>query len=58
MGYVPDNYLVLGGRTGAGRVVGDERMEVASQCFRVQTTRVSTPWLPDTPLHAHLTAVW
>jgi hypothetical protein len=26
--------------------------------FRVQTTRVSTQWLPDTPSNRHLTVVW
>jgi transposase-like protein len=31
---------------------------VDGQRVRVQTPRVSTPWLPDTPRHRHRTVVW
>jgi hypothetical protein len=34
------------------------RVEVAGQRFRVQTPRVSTQWLPDTPSNRHPTVVW
>ena len=34
------------------------RVEVDGQRFRVQTPRVSTQWLPDTPSNRHLTVVW
>jgi transposase-like protein len=33
-------------------------VEVDGQRFRVQTPRVSTQWLPDTPSNRHLTVVW
>jgi len=33
------------------------RVEVEGPRFRVRTSRVSTPWLPDTPSHRHMTVV-
>jgi transposase-like protein len=33
-------------------------VEEDGQRFRVQTPRVSTQWLPDTPSNRHLTVVW
>ena len=32
--------------------------EVEGQRLRVHTSRLATPWLPDTPSHRHLTLVW
>jgi hypothetical protein len=37
---------------------GGPSVEVDGQHFRVRTARCSTPWLPDTPSHRHLTLVW
>jgi hypothetical protein len=34
------------------------RVEVDGSRFRVRTAPLSTPWLPDTPSHRHLTLVW
>ena len=34
------------------------RVEVDGPRVRVRTAQVSTPWLPDTPSHRHLTSVW
>lgn len=34
------------------------RVEVDGRRVRVQTPQVSTPWLPDTPSHRHLSVVW
>jgi transposase-like protein len=41
-----------------GHSTGQLRVEVDGQRFRVQTPRVSTQWLPDTPSNRHLTVVW
>ena len=41
-----------------GHSPGRLRVEVDGQRFRVQTPRVSTQWLPDTPRNRHLTVVW
>jgi hypothetical protein len=41
-----------------GREPGGLRVEVDGQRFRVQSARVSTQWLPDTPSNRHLTVVW
>jgi transposase-like protein len=41
-----------------GREPGGLRVEVDGQRFRVQSARVSTQWLPDTPSNRHLTLVW
>ena len=34
------------------------RVEVEGPRFRVRTAKISTPWLPDTPSHRHLSLVW
>jgi transposase-like protein len=41
-----------------GHSTGRLRVEVDGQRFRVQTPRVATQWLPDTPSNRHLTVVW
>jgi hypothetical protein len=41
-----------------GQEPGGLRVEVDGQRFRVQSTRFSTQWLPDTPSNRHLTLVW
>jgi transposase-like protein len=41
-----------------GHSTGRLSVEVDGQRFRVQTPRVSTQWLPDTPSNRHLTVVW
>jgi hypothetical protein len=41
-----------------GHSPGRPRVEVAGQRFRVQTSRFSTAWLPDTPSNRHTTVVW
>jgi hypothetical protein len=41
-----------------GHSTGRLSVEEDGQRFRVQTPRVSTQWLPDTPSHRHLTVVW
>jgi hypothetical protein len=41
-----------------GQELGGPRMEVDGERFRVQTAKLSTPWLPDTPSNRHLTIVW
>jgi hypothetical protein len=41
-----------------GHSTGRPRVEVEGQRFRVQTSRFSTEWLPDTPSNRHTTVVW
>jgi hypothetical protein len=41
-----------------GHRTGRLSVAVDGQRVRVQTPRVSTPWLPDTPRHRHRTVVW
>ena len=41
-----------------GREPGGLRVDGDGQRFRVQSARVSTQWLPDTPSNRHLTVVW
>lgn len=41
-----------------GHKAGRLRVAVDGRRFRVQTPRVSTQWLPDTPSNRHLTVVW
>ena len=41
-----------------GQEPGGLRGEVDGPRFRVQSARVSTQWLPDTPSNRHLTVVW
>jgi hypothetical protein len=41
-----------------GHSTGRLSVEVDGQRVRVQTPRVSTQWLPDTPSNRHLTVVW
>jgi transposase-like protein len=41
-----------------GHSTGRLSVEVDGQRCHVQTPRVSTQWLPDTPSHRHLTVVW
>lgn len=41
-----------------GHSLGQLRVAVDGQRLRVQTPRVSTQWLPDTPSNRHLTGVW
>ena len=56
-----DVYLTIILRWVIGRALAaasDVCVEVASQCLRVQTTRLSIPWLPDMPCHRHLASVW
>ena len=41
-----------------GQELGGPRLAGDGERFRVQTAKFSTPWLPDTPSHRHLTVVW
>ena len=41
-----------------GHSPGRPRVEVEGQRFRVQTSRFSTEWLPDTPSNRHTSVVW
>jgi hypothetical protein len=41
-----------------GHHTGRLTVDVDGQRFRVRTAQCSTPWLPDTPSHRHLTLVW
>jgi transposase-like protein len=41
-----------------GQELGGFRVEVDGQRFRVQSPRLTTQWLPDTPSNRHLTLVW
>jgi hypothetical protein len=47
-----------GGSLDPGQGTGRLSVDVDGPRFRVQTTRFSTQWLPDTPSHRHLTVVW
>jgi hypothetical protein len=47
-----------GGSLDPGQGPGGLRVDRDGQRLRVQTATCSTPWLPDTPSHRHLTLVW